>query len=182
MNFINKKKLIVTPSVNETNIVFKYILKNLYKNVLKKVKEKNFLKIFDFGSGYQNLKTINSETYNFEYVDFDPLRNKETIFEVLEKIDNKTIFVALNVFMYLEKDLISEILLFLSKKKIKILLNISKDYFFKKQLFFIFRNYKKNFENTLTYEEQCDLIKKRYNIIEKEKMFFSDIIFCEAKI
>ena len=119
MNFINKKKLIVTPSVNETNIVFKYILKNLYKNVLKKVKEKNFLKIFDFGSGYQNLKTINSETYNFEYVDFDPLRNKETIFEVLEKIDNKTIFVALNVFMYLEKDLISEILLFLSKKKLR---------------------------------------------------------------
>ena len=101
---------------------------------------------------------------------------------MFEKIDNKTIFVALNVFMYLEKDLISEILLFLSKKKIKILLNISKDYFFKKQLFFIFRNYKKNFENTLTYEEQCDLIKKRYNIIEKENIFFSDIIFCEAKI
>ena len=47
MNFINKKKLIVTPSINETNIVFKYILKNLYKNVLKKLRKK-ILKIFDF--------------------------------------------------------------------------------------------------------------------------------------
>ena len=170
-----------TVSLESTNFIISFFLKRVYRQALKLTKKKNFSKIFDFGSGTRNLKKINFKTYKLKYTDYDILRDDENIFDIIDKLDQKTLFISLNVFMYLEERFIDELVFFLKEKGINILLNISKNYLFKKKLFLIFNNYKKAFTNTLTYETQIKLIEKHYKIVDKKNLYFSDLIYCEPK-
>ena len=45
----------ITTDLEKCNVVEKFFLKKIYSNVLKKIKQENFNKIFDFGSGHRNL-------------------------------------------------------------------------------------------------------------------------------
>ena len=83
--------------------------------------------------------------------------------------------------MYLDDKLIVNILKILKKKKIKILLNISKNYPCRFILFFFLKKYKNAFADTMSYESQMQIIKKYYNLMYKKDMFFSDLLFCEPK-
>ena len=106
----------ITPKLENSNFIERFFLSRIYFNVLKKVKKENFKIIFDFGSGYRNLNKINLKYYKFKYQDFDIVRNKEPILTRISKLQPDTIFISLNVFMYLDNKLILDILKILKKK------------------------------------------------------------------
>ena len=176
---INKNS--ITPKLENSNFIERFVFSRIYFNVLKKVKKENFKIIFDFGSGYRNLYKINLKYYKFKYQDFDIVRNKELILTRISKLQPDTLFISLNVFMYLDNKLIINILKILKKNKIKMILNISKNYPLRFILFLFFKSYKNAFVSTNSYASQMRLINKYYNTIYKKDMFFSDILFCEPK-
>ena len=107
---INKNS--ITPKLENSNFIERFVLSRIYFNVLKKVKKENFKIIFDFGSGNRNLNKINLKSYKFKYQDYDIVRNKELILTRISKLKPDTLFISLNVFMYLDNKLILDILIF----------------------------------------------------------------------
>ena len=174
---INKNS--ITPKLENSNFIERFVFSRIYFNVLKKVKKENFKIIFDFGSGYRNLYKINLKSYKFKYQDYDIVRSKEPILSRISKLQPDTLFISINVFMYL---IINNFEYFKNLKKIvKMILNISKNYPLRFILFLFFKSYKNAFVSTNTYASQMRLINKYYNTIYKKDMFFSDILFCEPK-
>ena len=148
---INKNS--ITPKLENSNFIERFVLSRIYFNVLKKVKKENFKIIFDFGSGNRNLNKINLKSYKFKYQDYDIVRNKELILTRISKLKPDTLFI----------------------------LNISKNYPLRFILFLFLKSYKNAFVSTNSYGSQMRLINKYYNTIYKKDMFFSDILFCEPK-
>ena len=133
-------KYSITPDLENCNFIELFIFNTIYLNVLGKVKKENFKKIFDFGSGHRNLNKINMRSYKFKYQDYDMIRNKEPILKRICKLQPDTLFISINVFMYLDKKLILNILKILKKNKIKMILNISKNYSLRFILFLFFKS------------------------------------------
>ena len=94
--------------------------------------------------------------YKFKYQDFDIVRNKELILTRISKLQPDTLFISLNVFMYLDNKLIVDILKILKKNKIKMILNISKNYPLRFILFLFLKSYKNAFVSTNSYAFKCD--------------------------
>lgn len=108
---------IITPLIFDFNFFYKIIFTYLYKKILNIVKIKKFTKIFDYGSGNQNLNYINKKFYNFDYRDYEIIRGDKNVKKLILSIENKKeVFVVIHVFMYMtSKDLIS--LMRILKKK-----------------------------------------------------------------
>ena len=122
------------------------------------------------------------KSYKFKYQDYDIVRSKEPILSRISKLQPDTLFISINVFMYLDNKLILDILKILKKNKIKMILNISKNYPLRFILFLFFKSYKNAFVSTNTYASQMRLINKYYNTFIRRICSFQISYFVNLKI
>jgi hypothetical protein len=160
-----KFNYIVTPLILDLNFFYKIIFTHLYKKILKIIKVNNFSKIFDFGSGNENLNIVNKKFYNLDYRGYDIIKTNTSIEKLILSIKkNKEVFVAIHVFMYMNLNDLNILIKNLKKKRITIIFCASTVNFIKKMIFIINTKYRRAFKGTKTIEEQLNIILRYYKI------------------